>query len=437
MKVRLSLVLLVALSLSLFSCKNEYKRTENGALMKFYEVNKNNEKPEIGDLVLIDVEQKISDSVLFSSEMYGQPFELVVEEPSFVGDIMSALLSMHLNDHASLIFPIDSMFISMGEMIPEFIVPGTITEMDIVLKEIIKEEDLENQIREEMALRKAAEDSILASYINNDKYTITEDSLIIVDIKKGNGEFAKAGNIMKVYFTFQILEGDTLLNFTSGKPYELVFGDMALGQGFYEGLSLVSNGAEAEFVIPSSLAWGSDGFQDVILPYTPFKFNVKVFDIMTSEEYDNEQKIIQEKEQKENAQRLKEEPERIAKYIKDNNINVNPTASGLYYIEKEMGNGELPQVGNLVEVHYSIYDINNNLVESSLDYGQPIPFVYGKNQMIQGIEEAVGYMKVGGKSRIIVPSGLGFGDIKIDENLPANSTLIIDLELVGLFDHQE
>jgi FKBP-type peptidyl-prolyl cis-trans isomerase len=436
MKVRLSIVLLIALSISLFSCKNEYRRTENGALMKFYEVNKNNEKPEVGDMVLIDVVQKVSDSVLFSSEMYGEPFEIVVEEPSFVGDIMSALLSMHLDDHASLIFPIDSMFISIGEMVPEFIVPGTITEMDIVLKEIIKKEDLENQIREEMALRKSLEDSVLSAYFNNDSYAITEDSLIVVNLKNVNDKYAKAGNIMKVYFTFQTLEGDTLLDFTSGKPYELVFGDMALGQGFYEGLSLVSKGGEAEFVIPSSLAWGSEGFQDVILPYTSFKLNVKVFDIMTSDEYEKEQKMIQEKEEKENAQRLKDEPERIAKYLKDNNINVNPTASGLYYIEKETGNGQSPQVGNMVEVHYSIYDINNNLIESSLDYGQPIPFVYGENQMIQGIEEAVGYMKVGGKSRIIVPSQLGFGDIKIDENLPANSTLVIDLEFVDLLDLQ-
>lgn len=436
MKVRLSIVLLIALSISLFSCKNEYRRTENGALMKFYEVNKNNEKPEVGDMVLIDVVQKVSDSVLFSSEMYGEPFEIVVEEPSFVGDIMSALMSMHLDDHASLIFPIDSMFISIGEMVPEFIVPGTITEMDIVLKEIIKKEDLENQIREEMALRKSLEDSVLPAYFNNDSYAITEDSLIVVNLKNVNDKYAKAGNIMKVYFTFQTLEGDTLLDFTSGKPYELVFGDMALGQGFYEGLSLVSKGGEAEFVIPSSLAWGSEGFQDVILPYTSFKLNVKVFDIMTSDEYEKEQKMIQEKEEKENAQRLKDEPERIAKYLKDNNINVNPTASGLYYIEKETGNGQSPQVGNMVEVHYSIYDINNNLIESSLDYGQPIPFVYGENQMIQGIEEAVGYMKVGGKSRIIVPSQLGFGDIKIDENLPANSTLVIDLEFVDLLDLQ-
>jgi FKBP-type peptidyl-prolyl cis-trans isomerase len=41
-------------------------------------------------------------------------------------------------------------------------------------------------------------------------------------------------------------------------------------------------------------------------------------------------------------------------------------------------------------------------------------------------------MKVGGKARIIVPSVLGFGDIKIDDNLPANSILIVDLELVEI-----
>jgi FKBP-type peptidyl-prolyl cis-trans isomerase len=141
--------------------------------------------------------------------------------------------------------------------------------------------------------------------------------------------------------------------------------------------------------------------------------------------------MIQEKENEENAQRLKEEPQRIAKYINDNNIDVLPKASGLYYIETEGGKGDSVQIGDIVYVHYSIYDINNSLIESSKEY-QPIPFVYGENQMIAGIEEAVGYMKVGGKSRIIVPSELGFGDIKIDENLPANSTLVIDLELVDL-----
>lgn len=427
---KFSFILFTALCILFVSCNKDYKRTENGALMKFYSVNNDNEMPEIGDLVIIDVTQKLADSVLFTSKGSDIPFEMIIEEPSFVGDIMSALLSMHLNDHVSLIFPVDSLFLSIGENLPSFIEPGTITEMDIILNKIIKKDVLEEEMRNENERRKAWEESVLEPYYNNDNYVITEDSLIVVDINKGKGRFAKAGDIMKVYFMFQTLEGDTLLDFNTGKPYELVFGDMALGQGFYEGLSLVAKGGEAEFIIPSSLAWGEEGFQGTILPYTPFKFNLKVVDIMTSDEYEAEQKLIQEQEEAANAKRLLEEPERIADYLKSHNIEVEPTLSGLYFIETQKGSGDSVSINDYVSVHYTIYNIYDKLIESSLDYGQPIPFVYGANQMIPGIEEAVGYMKVGGKSRIIVPSQLGFGDIKIDENLPANSALVIDLELV-------
>lgn len=432
MKIKFVLFILVISSLSLFSCKREYKKTDNGALMKFYEINRENEMPEIGDLVLVDVTQKIADSVLFSSEILGEPFEILIEEPSFVGDIMCALLNMHLNDHVSLVFSIDSVFSSIGELVPEYVEKGTMIEMDIVLKQIIKKDVLEEEMRNELISRKNEEILALASYYDDNRYSITEDSLIIVNINKGNGRYAKAGNIMKVYFTFQTLDGDTLLDFSTGAPYELVFGDMALGQGFYNALGLVAKGGNAEFIIPSSLAFGSEGFQDAILPYTPFKLNLNVLDIMTSEEYESEQKEIKEKEEVANAKRLQEEPQRISQYIKNNKITEKPLPSGLYYIEIQAGEGDSVQYGDLVAVHYSIYDINNQLIESSYDYGQPLPFIYGDNQMIPGIEEAVSYMKVGGKSRIVVPSRLGFGDIKIDDNIPANSTLIIDLELVEI-----
>ena len=206
----------------------------------------------------------------------------------------------------------------------------------------------------------------------------------------------------------------------------------ALGQGFYEALSLVGKGGKAEFIIPSSLAFGSEGLQDAILPYTPFGLKLEVIDIMTSDEYEAEQKAIKEKEDAANAKRLKEEPKRIAKYIKDNNITEKPQISGLYYIEKQVGEGDFVQEGDLVAVHYSIYNLDNQLIESSYDYGQPLPFVYGSDQMIAGIEEAIGYMRVGGKARIVVPSRLGFGDITIDESLPANTPLVIDLEFVDL-----
>lgn len=429
---RLSVIFVfTSLILCLFSCKNEYKNVD-GAMMKFYSENKNNEMPEIGDLVLVDVTQKIADSVIFSSEIFGEPFEMVVEEPTFIGDIMTALTNMHLDDHVSLIFPVDSLFRIIGEDMPDFIVPGTLTEMDIKLNKIIKAEDYEKAILEEKEMMRSQEEALLSLYYNDDKYTITEDSLIIVKMNRGKGRLAAPSDIMRVYFTFQTINGDTLLDFTQGEPYELICGDKALGEGFSEGLSLVAEGGDAEFIIPSSLAFGSEGFEGVILPYTSFVLNVKVVDIMTAEEYEEEQNRIMEQEEKENEKRLQEEPKKIANYLKSHNINVEPTESGLYYIETQAGDGDVANVGDNVSINYSIYNLDDVLIESSEDYGQTLDFVVGNKDMLPAIEEAVGYMKVGGKSRIVVPSKLGFGNIKIDDNLPANTAIVIDLELVDL-----
>lgn len=428
--------LVYALLLGLFfitSCnKGGYKRTENGAMMKFFSINKDNEKPQIGDLVAIDLVQKIDDSIVFSSNDLEEPFEFIVEEPAFKGDIMCALLSMHLNDNASLIFAVDSLFYSIGEDLPSFIKAGTLTEMNITIKEIVRKEVIEEELLKESELLKAEEKQVLSKYYSDNKYDITEDSLIIVNIDKGVGRFAKPGDIMKVYFTFQTFEGDTLLDFFAEEPYELAFGDKALGEGFYEALSLVAKGGEAEFIIPSSLAFGSEGFEGVILPYTTFKLHLKVVDIMTSDEYEAEQKAIMEKEAAINAKRIQEEPIVISNYLKNNNINVAPTSSGLYFMETKPGNGDSVKLGDVVSIHYSIYNLEDQLVESSYVYGQPLKFVYGNSQMIPGIEEAVSYMKAGGSARIIVPSALGFGEIEISDELPAYSTLVIDLELVGL-----
>lgn len=63
MKIKLFFSFVFVSCLFLSSCNREYKRTENGALMKFYTVNKGDEKPQVGDLVIVDVVQKLADSV--------------------------------------------------------------------------------------------------------------------------------------------------------------------------------------------------------------------------------------------------------------------------------------------------------------------------------------------------------------------------------------
>ena len=105
----------------------------------------------------------------------------------------------------------------------------------------------------------------------------------------------------------------------------------------------------------------------------------------------------------------------------------------MYVIWKENGTGDVAQPGNKINVHYTLSNLNGEEVESSYKYGTPMQFTVGQGEMIPSIEEALMQMNPGSKVRLIVPSDLGFGEIEIDPQLlPADSPLVIDLELVSI-----
>jgi peptidylprolyl isomerase len=107
------------------------------------------------------------------------------------------------------------------------------------------------------------------------------------------------------------------------------------------------------------------------------------------------------------------------------------TESGLRYIEIEEGTGLQAQAGDAVEVHYTGTLEDGYKFDSSLDRGQPLPFVVGMGQMIPGFDEGVALMKEGGKARLAIPPELGYGNQQKGD-IPANSTLIFEIELLSL-----
>ena len=155
--------------------------------------------------------------------------------------------------------------------------------------------------------------------------------------------------------------------------------------------------------------------------------------VLNEEEY---KKYIDEQEKTQQAEyekRMTEQAKLIDKYLKDKNINVAPTESGLYIKPISSGHGAVAKPGQHVAVHYIIYNIKGEKVESSYDYGQPLEFDVGMGQMISGIEEAVMMMKEGAKAHLVMSSDLAFDDIEIDSlSLPSYSPVAIDLELVSV-----
>lgn len=108
------------------------------------------------------------------------------------------------------------------------------------------------------------------------------------------------------------------------------------------------------------------------------------------------------------------------------------TPSGLKYTDEVVGTGATPQKGQTVTVHYTGTLENGKKFDSSVDRGTPANFKIGVGQVIKGWDEGLMTMKVGGKRKFVIPANLGYGPAGRPPDIPGNSTLLFDVELLGV-----
>jgi len=105
------------------------------------------------------------------------------------------------------------------------------------------------------------------------------------------------------------------------------------------------------------------------------------------------------------------------------------TKSGLQYVITQKGNGEKPQKGDNVVVHYTGKLTNGEKFDSSVDRNEPFTFTLGMGEVIAGWDEGIALLSKGAKATLRVPPELGYGARAMGP-IPANSTLVFDVELI-------
>ena len=95
------------------------------------------------------------------------------------------------------------------------------------------------------------------------------------------------------------------------------------------------------------------------------------------------------------------------------------------------GTGAEVPAGATITAHYTGALCKNGIIfQSSHDFGQPVTF--SLDQVIRGWTEGVPGMKVGGMRRLIIPSDMAYGSVRAAANIPPNSDLVFDIELMDI-----
>ena len=239
--------------------------------------------------------------------------------------------------------------------------------------------------------------------INLEGAVITESGLQYLELAPGNGRAPEQGDILTMNFIGSLPDGTEITNSkVSGRPVTLVYGMEEILPGWKEGLGMMKAGGKARLVLPPELAFGETGY-GMVPPNTQIILEIELLSV--------------------------EKPPQPTAY---SGKELTTTKSGLQYLDLVQGIGVEAQNDYTVTTQYTVWvkgEDSDQYIFSS-KYGDPISFVIGRGDAVfPGWEEGVTNMKVGGKRLLVIPPALAFGDQQMG-NIPANSTLIMEIELV-------
>lgn len=126
------------------------------------------------------------------------------------------------------------------------------------------------------------------------------------------------------------------------------------------------------------------------------------------------------------------------------NCELNFAKSGLGYCDVAVGSGEEAPFGELINVHYTARFADGTVFDSSYKRARPLTMRIGAGKLIKGLDqgilggEGVPPMLVGGKRKLRIPPALAYGPepagcFSGDCNIPANATLLYDINFVGIY----
>ncbi|MGC9331014.1 MAG: FKBP-type peptidyl-prolyl cis-trans isomerase [Bacteroidales bacterium] len=275
-------------SLFLTACNNKqdkgFNETDNGLEYKFHQQHPNNQKPKKGDVVVLNMMYETADgNVLFNSAEMDRTYLQTIRSAAHTGgSFEEALAMMHLHDSATFrINAHDFLKFSMKqENLPENIDTDDKIIIHIKLKDILQKDEYGNQITKNLHTSEAKEMELLNHYLKITNTTVEPDSsgMYIVHIEEGSGEKPAPGDIVTIHYTATYISGEPFETSLGKKPLRFPVGEGKVIKGLEIGVQQLKEGGKARLIIPSKLAYGMQG-KDNIMPYSTLIFEIELINV--------------------------------------------------------------------------------------------------------------------------------------------------------------
>jgi FKBP-type peptidyl-prolyl cis-trans isomerase len=235
---------------------------------------------------------------------------------------------------------------------------------------------------------------------------------------------ANMGDVINLHLAYYVKDSMIFSSWKLNNPIVLQLSKPTFQGDLMEGLAMLSKGDSATFWINGDSVMRLTHASGVIPPGSYLRYEIKILDVNTIEEYKAKQAALQ-KEQ------LKKDTTEIKAYLKKNKIKARRTASGIYIQTVSKGSGPKPTKGQTVSVHYIGTFMNGKKFDSSRDRNQPFEFVLGQHQVIEGWDEGIAMLNKGTRAILYIPSSLAYGP-NGNSGIPPNSVLLFDVELLDI-----
>ncbi len=245
------------------------------------------------------------------------------------------------------------------------------------------------------------ETDFLEEYAQREGVMKTESGLLYRIINEGEGNIPDEGKVVFVEYEGRLITDEVFLE-TDGIEYFALTDDIL--EGVFEGIQLMREGAEYEFVLPSELGYGQRPPQGTpVQNGSVLIFNIKLDSFLIDPEQFLEA----------NAQREE----------------ITVTASGLQYRVIKEGDGESPVASSFVQFRYKGTFTNGFIFDRTTGSNITDPSSVGS--FIPGFTEGLQLMQEGAKYELFLPSNLGYGE-NTPRGIPRGAVLVFEIELVNV-----